>query len=170
MYSKRLASLLTHAFTAAVMSAGCYGAGVPLRVAGWAALCAMLPDADVLGLRLVIPYDHVLGHRGVTHSLLFAAALGLAAAWREWRMAAFLAAVTASHGLLDAMTNGGMGVAFFAPFSNHRYFLPWRPILVSPGSYLAEVVAQAAGGRHEPSGAGAQPDAPPSTERYDTLR
>jgi inner membrane protein len=37
-----------------------------------------------------------------------------------------------SHGLLDAMTNGGLGVAFFAPFSNERYFLPWRPILVSP--------------------------------------
>lgn len=42
----------------------------------------------------------------------------------------FLAA--ASHGLLDAMTDGGLGVAFFAPFNNHRYFLPWRPIRVSP--------------------------------------
>jgi inner membrane protein len=39
---------------------------------------------------------------------------------------------TASHGLLDAMTNGGLGVAFFSPFVNQRYFLPWRPILVSP--------------------------------------
>jgi inner membrane protein len=42
----------------------------------------------------------------------------------------FLAA--ASHGLLDAMTDGGLGVAFFSPFDNRRYFLPWRPILVSP--------------------------------------
>ena len=32
----------------------------------------------------------------------------------------------------DAMTNGGLGVAFFSPFDNRRYFLPWRPILVSP--------------------------------------
>jgi len=39
---------------------------------------------------------------------------------------------TASHGLLDALTDGGLGVAFFAPFDNHRYFLPWRPIHVSP--------------------------------------
>jgi inner membrane protein len=39
---------------------------------------------------------------------------------------------TASHGLLDAMTDGGLGVAFFAPFDNHRYFLPWTPIRVSP--------------------------------------
>jgi len=39
---------------------------------------------------------------------------------------------TASHGFLDAMTNGGLGVAFFSPFDNTRYFLPWRPIVVSP--------------------------------------
>jgi inner membrane protein len=39
---------------------------------------------------------------------------------------------TASHGLLDAMTNGGLGPASFAPFDNHRYFLPWTPIRVSP--------------------------------------
>jgi inner membrane protein len=30
------------------------------------------------------------------------------------------------------MTDGGLGVAYFAPFSNARYFLPWRPIQVSP--------------------------------------
>jgi inner membrane protein len=39
---------------------------------------------------------------------------------------------TASHGLFDAMTDCGLGVAFFAPFDNHRYFLPWTPIRVSP--------------------------------------
>ncbi len=37
-----------------------------------------------------------------------------------------------SHGVLDAMTTGGEGVAFFAPFDNSRYFLPWREIKVSP--------------------------------------
>jgi len=30
------------------------------------------------------------------------------------------------------MTNGGLGIAFFSPFDPARYFLPWRPILVSP--------------------------------------
>jgi inner membrane protein len=30
------------------------------------------------------------------------------------------------------MTNGGLGVAFFSPFDKSRYFLPWRPIRVSP--------------------------------------
>ena len=39
---------------------------------------------------------------------------------------------TASHGVLDAMTNGGLGVAFFSPFDTTRYFFPMRPFLVSP--------------------------------------
>ena len=39
---------------------------------------------------------------------------------------------TATHPILDAMTTGGMGVAFLSPFDNTRYFFPWRPIQVSP--------------------------------------
>ena len=46
----------------------------------------------------------------------------------------YLFLATASHGILDAMTTGGGGIAFFAPFWNERYFFPWRPILVSPMS------------------------------------
>jgi inner membrane protein len=34
--------------------------------------------------------------------------------------------------LLDALTTGGKGVAFFAPFDNTRYFFPWQVIKVSP--------------------------------------
>jgi len=30
------------------------------------------------------------------------------------------------------MTNGGLGIAFFWPFTDTRYFLPWQPIEVSP--------------------------------------
>jgi len=44
----------------------------------------------------------------------------------------FLFLSTLSHGILDALTNGGLGVAFFAPFDDSRYFFPWRPIRVSP--------------------------------------
>ena len=47
-------------------------------------------------------------------------------------MFAYLFLATASHGVLDAITNGGLGAAFFSPFDNTRYFLPWRPVLVSP--------------------------------------
>jgi inner membrane protein len=57
-----------------------------------------------------------------------------ASAARLWL---FLFLATASHGVLDAMTNGGLGVAFFAPFSDARYFFPWRPIVVSPISIRA---------------------------------
>jgi inner membrane protein len=38
----------------------------------------------------------------------------------------------ASHGLLDALTNGGLGVALLAPLDNSRYFFPVTPIQVSP--------------------------------------
>jgi inner membrane protein len=41
-------------------------------------------------------------------------------------------AATASHGILDAFTTGGLGVAFFAPFWDERYFFPWKVIKVSP--------------------------------------
>ncbi len=41
-------------------------------------------------------------------------------------------AAAASHGFLDTFTNGGLGVGFFIPFWNERFFFPWRPINVSP--------------------------------------
>ena len=100
---------------------------------------AVLPDADVLAFAVGIPYEHVLGHRGLSHALLAAAAwaLALTAAffWRDphrWRLAAFLFACTASHGLLDMLTDGGHGVALFAPLYNARLFFPVRPVEVSP--------------------------------------
>jgi inner membrane protein len=103
---------------------------------------AALPDADALFLS-TIPYNHPLGHRGFTHSLVFAAILGIATAlvfskagWVKqhsfWLLAIVFSLVTASHGFFDAMTDGGLGVAFLAPFTNHRYFFPWRPIPVAP--------------------------------------
>jgi len=38
---------------------------------------AILPDADVLAFAFEIPYEHVLEHRGITHSILFAVVLAL---------------------------------------------------------------------------------------------
>jgi inner membrane protein len=115
---------------------------MPKRVWIAAAVCSVLPDLDVIGFHFGIRYGDFLGHRGFTHSLLFAAALAgavtitifrkKAAAIGQISVFAYLFLATASHGLLDAMTNGGLGVAFFSPFDNRRYFLPWRPIRVSP--------------------------------------
>ena len=138
-----MASAFTHAFVGAVIGKTLQNKKMPFRF--WAALmlCSALPDLDVVGMKLGIPYASPYGHRGFTHSLLFAAFLGWIALellvlgakrfsmnwWILW-FGLFLA--TASHGFLDAFTNGGLGVAFFWPFDDTRYFFPWRPILVSP--------------------------------------
>jgi inner membrane protein len=105
---------------------------------GFSAL-SMLPDVDVAGMALGVPYGAPWGHRGATHSLvvagLFALAFSVVArpAGRAFHTTAALAfAVAASHGVLDAMTDGGRGVALLWPFTTHRYFLPWRPIPVAP--------------------------------------
>ncbi|HEU5092745.1 MAG TPA: hypothetical protein VFT30_08670, partial [Nitrospira sp.] len=36
------------------------------------------------------------------------------------------------HGVLDALTDGGLGVAFFSPFNTSRFFFAARPVAVSP--------------------------------------
>lgn len=109
-----------------------------------ATLLAVLPDADALW-RHWVTSNELLRHRGITHSLLFAALIGLAIAllflkmkWTGdnsyWFLAGLLGLATASHGFFDAMTTGGQGVAFFAPLDNTRYFFAFRPIPVAPFS------------------------------------
>lgn len=112
---------------------------VPLQLTALAVVCSVLPDFDMLGLWLGIPYAHPLGHRGITHSLPFGVAVaGLGFAFtsqldcQPWVAFFVLLVSTVSHGLLDALTNGGLGIAFFSPISNRRYFLPWRVLEVSP--------------------------------------
>jgi inner membrane protein len=102
-------------------------------------LASILPDLDVLAFRIGIPYAHDFGHRGASHSLAFAALLGLlalamAAPLRTSRSAAFwfVFVAAASHGLLDMLTNGGLGVALAWPVTDVRYFFPARVIEVSP--------------------------------------
>ena len=104
------------------------------------ALLPIVPDFDVAGLAFGIPFRSMWGHRGISHSLAGALVIGAIAAALTARclraplgpLMLYFAAITASHGVLDALTNGGPGVAFFAPFDDTRYFLPWRPIPVSP--------------------------------------
>jgi inner membrane protein len=104
----------------------------------WSAL-SMLPDADVIGFPLGVRYGDEWGHRGATHSLVFAAIVGtvvglLAPRFRAPVMRTAIAAtlVIASHGLLDTLTDGGLGCALFWPFDQTRFFAPWRPIPVAP--------------------------------------
>ena len=37
-----------------------------------AIVSSILPDADVMAFSFGIPYEHILGHRGFTHSIVFA--------------------------------------------------------------------------------------------------
>ncbi len=95
-----------------------------------------VPDFEVIGLWLGIPYDHMLGHRGLTHSIFFAAVFCALLTLlfnnkNKLSIWIYFTVSMASHGLLDALTNGGLGIAFLSPFSNERYFLPFRPIEVS---------------------------------------
>ncbi len=106
---------------------------------GWFSALAMLPDVDVLGFRLGIAYAAPFGHRGALHSLVFATAVGaVVAAVQAWRRQRWVSSgltalwVVASHGLLDAATDGGLGVALLWPFSQRRFFWPSTPIPVSP--------------------------------------
>ena len=135
-----MASAFTHAAAALALGTAFRRPGPPARFWLLGAAFAALPDLDGIGFWLGVPYESEFGHRGFSHSLFFAAvmaSLGLLAfrgAADRGRVWVFLFLATASHGVLDAMTSGGGGVAFFAPFHNDRYFFPWRPILVSPMS------------------------------------
>ena len=129
----------THAVSAIAILAGASLCRLPRGAWLAGAACAMLPDADVIGFPLGIRYGDLLGHRGLTHSVAFAAVLATVIVWRGFlpslsriRAWTYLFVCTLSHGVLDAATNGGLGIAFFSPFSNHRYFWPWRPLPVSP--------------------------------------
>jgi inner membrane protein len=143
-------TIFTHGAIGFTAMKSAFGAASDRRLLIASILLPILPDADAL-LAPWIPYGSPFGHRGFTHSLFFAALIGMGAAvlavrgkWGHsfMKLAIFFVSITASHGLFDAMTDGGVGVAFFAPFDNARYFLPWRPIPVSPMSAAGLMTAR----------------------------
>lgn len=109
------------------------------RLAAAGVIASVLPDLDILAFRLGIPYAAEFGHRGFSHSLFFAFVVAAAGAMLaplllsgRWRSFWFLFLATMSHGVLDSLTNGGLGIAFLCPFSGKRYFAPFHPIEVAP--------------------------------------
>lgn len=114
-----MASAFSHIAVPAVLYASLKSETVNLRLFLLAAVCSVFPDMDVIGFRFGIPYGSQWGHRGFTPSIVFALCLDslLTCFHRQlkskpWAVFGFCFIACASHAFLDAMTNGGLGVAF----------------------------------------------------------
>ncbi len=135
-------TIFSHSIVAALASRAGLAKDANVSLLAVVAVCAVIPDLDVAGFALGIPYDSMLGHRGFTHSIAFAIILGAIGASCYQRLSPSDASFTRlfiifslgaiSHPVLDMLTDGGHGVALLAPFSGERFFFPWRPIRVSP--------------------------------------
>ncbi len=136
-----MASAFSHAFVALTLGKITAHRAMRWPVLLTGAVCSIVPDVDVIGFAFGIQYGDLWGHRGMTHSLFFAGLLSamlVALGYRQESSATktgiglYLFLCTASHGILDAMTDGGLGIAFFSPFDPTRYFFSFRPVAVSP--------------------------------------
>ena len=136
-----MASAFSHAFVALALGKIASHRAMTWPVLLTGAVCSMVPDLDVIGFSCGIRYGDLWGHRGMTHSIFFAGLLSailVGLGYRhespatKARIGIYLFLCTASHGVLDALTDGGLGVAFFSPFDTNRYFFPVRPVAVSP--------------------------------------
>jgi len=137
-----MASLFGHAFAAIALGSSFPKKQQTFKFILLVVVCAVIPDADVIGFQFSIAYESFWGHRGFSHSLVFAFLFGFLIVFLFYRklllskegitLILFFFVCTASHSILDAMTSGGKGVAFLSPFNDTRYFFSWRPIKVSP--------------------------------------
>lgn len=133
-------SIFTHAAVPIALRSILPRNSIASPVALIATICSVAPDLDVAGFAFGIQYGDMFGHRGLTHSIAFAVIIAALLAtlipwsrnYKRLPIFLFLFASTASHGILDSMTNGGLGVAFLAPFNSARYFFRWRLLEVSP--------------------------------------
>ncbi len=108
------------------------------RLALAALFCACWQDVDYASLLFEVRPHETFGHRGATHSLFVAAAVAAIVAFalfraRFRRVFPILFAVGASHGLLDALTAGDVGVALFWPLTSARFHFPFSLIASCPG-------------------------------------
>lgn len=132
-------TILTHPAVPFAIALGLGRKAIPPRLLAAGVVASIVPDADVVGFSLGVSYGSEFGHRGFTHSIPFAAALALVgvALFRAWQVPRarafwFLFIAAASHGVLDAFTTGGSGIAFLWPWLHERYFAPIQVIEVSP--------------------------------------
>lgn len=113
---------------------------------------ALLANAADLDFLLVFTLHSKAWHRGASHSLGFALAVGLLIFWfagrRRVREAVAYGLAFASHGVLDYLTTTqGRGVELLWPFSTERLMLGLRglseaPSRMSAGEILAWLVLE----------------------------
>lgn len=132
-------TLLSHPAVPVAISMAMGSTILPGRLLAAAILASVLPDLDLIGLRMGIPYDDAFGHRGASHSIFAAVFFGIIAAifsrqLHSTKLIAFVLVTVAgaSHAVLDMLTNGGGGVALLWPLTEQRYFFEVRVIEVAP--------------------------------------
>jgi inner membrane protein len=132
-------TILTHPAVPLAVGLGLGSGVVSRRLLAAGVFFSIAPDFDVYAHLVPSGFISGMSHRAVTHSLVFALLCALLAALiaprlQTTRLTAFwfVALATASHGFLDAFTNGGSGIEFFWPFHKEGYFMPVQPIEVSP--------------------------------------
>jgi inner membrane protein len=136
-------SVISHAVVAVAAGVAFAPPDVSNRFWPIAVACSVMPDMDTIGFFFGIPYHHFFGHRGFFHSPFWAFLMSLLVvslffhdiriySSRGFFYLVSFFLVTASHGILDAFTSGGLGIALLSPFEGARYFFPRTPIEVSP--------------------------------------
>lgn len=136
-------TIITHGIAAAALGTTFPKRAVPDRLIVAGVVCAIAPDVDVFAADFGCQYGDLLDHRGVTHSIVFAAFVASVAFFSVRKSLSspksgalawiYLFLATVSHGLLDALTDkNGLGIPFFWPFDSTRYFFPFTPIAMSP--------------------------------------
>lgn len=134
-------TIMTHSLVGLAAASVVGRRTMPKRFWLFSLILPSLPDLDTAGFVLGLPHSHgITGHRGFSHSLLAAGVIGMVVGFvffrrvcrHWWAYGLFFSVITASHGLLDTITNGGGGVALLWPFNEKRFFASRRPLAVSP--------------------------------------
>jgi inner membrane protein len=129
-----MCTIYTHAVAGLGLGKLCFARTLPWSFWLLAGFLPIVPDFDVFTHHA---YGSILGHRGYTHSLAFALLICLVVAGLTYRyfqirfllLWGFFFLATASHGILDAFTNGGFGIPLLWPLISTR-FGPWGPMQV----------------------------------------